>query len=53
MPDRSFKSFEEAASEASISRMYGGIHFKTALVIGLEEGKNVGKNVLSKLATQK
>lgn len=50
MPARSFKSFNEAADEASISRFYGGIHFKTALVIGLEEGKNVGKNVVSRLA---
>lgn len=49
MPARSFKSFDEAADEASISRLYGGIHFKTALVKGLEQGRKVGNNVLLKL----
>ena len=49
MPSRSFKSFDDAATEASISRLYGGIHFKTALIKGLEQGKKVGQNVLTKL----
>lgn len=53
MPARSFKSFDEAATEASISRFYGGIHFKTALTKGLEQGKKLGKTVITKLASQK
>lgn len=35
---RSFESMREAADEASVSRLYGGIHY----VIGLEAGKALG-----------
>jgi hypothetical protein len=49
MPARSFKSLSEAANEASTSRFYGGIHFKNALTVGLEQGKKVGNHVLNKL----
>ena len=46
MPARSFNSIGQAAEEASISRFYGGIHFKSALTKGMEQGKMVGYNVL-------
>ena len=36
---RTFKSFHEAAEEAGISRLYGGIHFHAAIVDGLEQGR--------------
>jgi len=49
MPPRSYKSFSEAAREASISRMYGGIHYLPALNNGLEEGRKIGEYVLAKL----
>lgn len=42
---RHFKSFNEAAQEASMSRMYGGIHFRQACDMGLEQGKRIGRNV--------
>jgi len=42
---RSFSSFFEAAEEAAISRLYGGIHYRTAIERGLEQGKCVGKRV--------
>jgi hypothetical protein len=42
---RSFKSFWEAAQEAAISRLYGGIHFREAIDRGLEQGKCVGSFV--------
>lgn len=45
IPARSFKSFWEAAQEAAISRLYGGIHYKAAIDMGLEQGKCVGKFV--------
>lgn len=48
---RSFHSFVEAASEAAISRMYGGIHFREAIENGKDLGRNVGNNVLKKLAS--
>ncbi len=43
---RSFTSFEAAASEAAISRLYGGIHFRAAIENGLRQGRCIGKNVL-------
>lgn len=43
---RTFNTFWEAANEASISRLYGGIHFRDALEQGKEMGKIVGANVL-------
>jgi PAP2 superfamily len=39
---RSYKSFWEAAQEAAISRLYGGIHYRAAIDFGLEQGKCVG-----------
>ena len=39
---RHFNSFWEAANEAGISRMYGGIHFRAAIEQGLEQGKCIG-----------
>jgi hypothetical protein len=43
---KTFTTFWEAANEASISRLYGGIHFRDALEQGKEMGKIVGANVL-------
>ncbi len=42
---RQFKSFEEAAQEASVSRMYAGVHFRQACEVGLEQGKRIGRIV--------
>ncbi len=53
LPVRQFKSFEQAASEASISRFYGGIHFRPALDEGLKQGQRVGEWVLQKVKTRK
>ena len=39
---RSFKSFHAAAEEAALSRLYGGIHFRSAIEQGLEQGRCVG-----------
>jgi hypothetical protein len=49
LPMRSFKSFYEASSEAAISRMYGGIHYRAAIENGLEQGKRVGHFIAEKL----
>ena len=40
---RSFASFSEAAGEAAISRLYGGIHFRSANEDGLAAGMAVGE----------
>jgi hypothetical protein len=42
---RQFKSFEDAAQEASVSRMYAGVHFRQACEVGLEQGKRIGRIV--------
>ena len=39
---RSYRSFFEFASEAGISRLYGGIHYKEAINLGIEQGTKVG-----------
>jgi hypothetical protein len=48
-PARSFNSFYAAADQACISRLYGGIHFMTAITNGKEEGRKVGSYVMNKL----
>ena len=50
LPPRSFNSFQQAAEEAAISRLYGGIHFKDAIDNGLVQGRKVGQLVLSRLS---
>ena len=47
---RAFDSFYAAADEAAISRLYGGIHYRMAAEHGIEQGSNVGKNVLITLS---
>jgi hypothetical protein len=42
---RSFASFMDAAREAAVSRMYGGIHFRAAIDRGLDQGFCVGRRV--------
>jgi hypothetical protein len=42
---RSFGSFAELAQEAAISRLYGGIHFRSAIERGLEQGRCIGATV--------
>jgi hypothetical protein len=46
---RKFDSFDQAASEAAISRFYGGIHFKDAIDKGVVQGKQVGEWVIKKI----
>jgi hypothetical protein len=40
---RAFSSFETAAEEAAISRLYGGIHFRPAIELGLLQGRAIGE----------
>jgi hypothetical protein len=46
---RTFNSFEEAAAEAAVSRVYAGIHFRKTCEVSLLHGKIVGQNVIGKL----
>ncbi len=45
-PARSFTSFVEAADEAVVSRLYGGIHYRFGNQRGLEMGQCVGQTLL-------
>ena len=49
LPKRSFQSFKQAASEASISRLYGGIHYRAAIENGVVQGTNIGTYINSKI----
>ncbi len=49
LPVRSFPSFIEAAQEAAISRLYGGIHYMAAVENGVDQGFKVGELVVSSL----
>jgi membrane-associated phospholipid phosphatase len=42
LPVRTYPSFAAAASEAALSRLYGGIHFREAIEAGLVQGQCVG-----------
>lgn len=53
MPPRSFKSFYDASKEAAISRMYGGIHYKQACMVGVDEGRAVGRFIADRIKTRK
>ena len=46
---RSFKSFREAAAEASMSRFYGGIHYMESITNGNQQGIRVANNIISKI----
>jgi hypothetical protein len=53
LPVRHFPSFKAAAQEAAVSRLYGGIHYQSAIDEGLKEGQRVGQWVLSKVNTRR
>jgi hypothetical protein len=48
---RNFTSFSQAADEAGISRIYGGIHFMSANLNGLECGEKIGNYVSTNFFT--
>lgn len=51
--NREIKSFKEAALEASISRLYGGIHYRFDLDEGNVLGTKVGELVVSRIKMRK
>lgn len=53
IPPRSFKSFKEAAVEAGLSRMLGGIHYLRGNEAGRKNGEEIGQYVFTKLKTRK
>jgi hypothetical protein len=47
--EKDFRSFEEASDEASISRVYGGIHYRFTADISAAQGKKLGHFIIEKL----
>lgn len=47
LPTRSFTSFRQAAQEASISRLYGGIHYRRGCDAGNEHGTMIGRYIVT------
>jgi hypothetical protein len=45
LPPRHFDSFTQAANEAAISRLYGGIHFRPAIELGVAQGRCIADAV--------
>ena len=52
LPARKFSSFRDAAAEARISRLYGGIHFRDAIENGGEQGRRIGNFIIERLNLQ-
>jgi hypothetical protein len=52
LPVRSFRSFRQAAAEAAISRLYGGIHYRRAIEQGVVQGRKVGAHVVARVRTR-
>jgi hypothetical protein len=46
---RPFTSFRQAATEASVSRFYGGIHYMDSIERGNEQGKKIGRYIVAKI----
>ena len=47
--EKDFSSFHEAAQQAAISRVYGGIHYRSGMDGGIEQGRNVAKLLIENI----
>ena len=43
--ERSYRRFSEAAREAGVSRIYGGIHWRFDVIAGFKQGRDLGEYV--------
>jgi hypothetical protein len=46
---RRFNSFNDAAEEAAYSRLFGGIHYRPGIEVGVLQGKQVARTIIDKL----
>lgn len=51
-PDRSFVSMDEAAKEVSMSRFYGGIHYRKSVWDAYDQGKKIGAHLYTLMQPQ-
>ena len=49
-PERTFNSFIDAAIEVSDSRVYGGIHYRMGVEMGIWQGTQLGEHITRKIA---
>jgi PAP2 superfamily len=49
---RKFSSFLQASDECSISRFYGGIHYKISVDTGAAVGKRIGQYIIRKIENE-
>ena len=47
---RKFNSFAQASTEAAVSRLYGGIHFRDAIENGMVEGEQIGNFLIKRVS---
>lgn len=47
--EKDFTSFYQAANEVSISRIYGGIHYRSGVEAGANQGKKTGSFIIEKI----
>lgn len=52
LPSRDFESFYHASEEAALSRLYGGIHYRPAIDVGVQQGQQVGDYVVQNVNTR-
>jgi len=52
LPVRNFDSFYDASSEAAISRLYGGIHYRPAIENGVKQGRKLGQFIVQQINFQ-
>ncbi|MGQ0614865.1 MAG: vanadium-dependent haloperoxidase [Planctomycetaceae bacterium] len=50
LPVRFFSSFAAAAEECALSRLYAGIHIRTANEAGVEVGRNIGEALVERIS---
>jgi len=50
--ERPFTSFRQAAAEASVSRFYGGIHYRESCTSGNAQGERIGRYLVGQLRAQ-
>ena len=52
LPIREFDGFTAMAEEAAMSRLYGGIHYMSAITQGSVQGRQVGELIWQKVSTK-
>lgn len=53
LPVRTYTSFNHAADEAAMSRLYGGIHYMPSIEYGIKQGRSIGKFIIEQLNVEK